>query len=455
MKMRHKMGLAIVMALALIASACGGGSSGSPSAADVASPTTSATTAANVPATTAPQTTTAPPSTAAPLVRSGGIEGCAAGNGAPAAGEPVLVGAILSTTGPENFGESAVGAAALFDCVNANGGINGRPISYITIDDEWTASLAAQGARSLIDQGVVAMVGGSSFVDCSTNRNYYAEQSFPVIVAQGIEQKCFEAPTMATVNHGPRLGAVAVAEQAVADGATTVTCLGNLIPNVGRWACDGVAAWGAAAGIEVTIDTKSPPLASGVANTISRALGYGNDAVVVIQPASVIEAYLSNAEATSAGVPWYTTAVGYDSAVADSLAGDWAGGLTTVAENGGLSSDSPDAELWQLVMADHATADSNLDIFTQAGFLAAKIFVDTMMELDPETIDRAATADALFSISGYESDMLCAPWYFGVADRHNANHYSRTVRLGAEGWETAGGCQDVHDPALSDILAGE
>jgi len=457
MKMRHGIGIAIVMALALIASACGDGSSGlSPTASEV-TPTTTVGPTTTEPATTAPTTTptTTPPTTAAPLVRSGGVEGCASGSGEPASGEPILVGAILSITGPENFGETADGAAALFDCVNANGGINGRPIDYVTIDDEWTASLAAQGARSLIDQGVVAMVGGSSFVDCTTNLDFYAEQSLPVIVAQGIEQKCFEAPTMATVNHGPRLGAVAAAEQAVADGATTLTCLGNLIPNVGRWACDGVAAWGKAAGIEVIVDTTSPPLASGVSDTISRTLGYGSDAVVVIQPASVIEAYLANTEAISADVPWYTTAVGYDSAVADSLAGDWAGHLTAVAENGGLASDGPDAELWQRVMTDHASAGPSLDIFTQAGFLAAKIFVDTMMELDPVIIDRAATAEALFSISGYESDMLCSPWYFGVADRHNANHFSRTVRLGADGWEAAGDCQDVHDPALGDILADE
>ena len=72
---------------------------------------------------------------------------CGLNNGKAATGQPIEIGAIVGKTGPADFSGSAQAAAAYFACVNANGGINGRPIHYSIEDDQWNPETAAQARR--------------------------------------------------------------------------------------------------------------------------------------------------------------------------------------------------------------------------------------------------------------------------------------------------------------------
>ncbi len=95
---------------------------------------------------------------------------CGANTGAAATGAPILVGGIHGNAAPGDFSASTQAAAAYFACVNANGGINGRPVEYLVENDQWNPELAAQAASKLItDKGVVAMVGNGSFVEMAVN----------------------------------------------------------------------------------------------------------------------------------------------------------------------------------------------------------------------------------------------------------------------------------------------
>jgi ABC-type branched-subunit amino acid transport system substrate-binding protein len=63
---------------------------------------------------------------------------------------------------------------AYVDCVNANGGINGRPANYLVRDDQWNPETASQVAAQLVvDKKVVAMAGNSSFVEWAANASFY------------------------------------------------------------------------------------------------------------------------------------------------------------------------------------------------------------------------------------------------------------------------------------------
>ena len=75
---------------------------------------------------------------------------CGLENGKKATGTPILVGSIVGQTGPDDFSAGAKSAKAYFDCVNANGGINGRPIEFLIEDDQWKPEVAAQVAGKLI-----------------------------------------------------------------------------------------------------------------------------------------------------------------------------------------------------------------------------------------------------------------------------------------------------------------
>ena len=109
-------------------------------------------------------------------------EKCGLSNGKKASGEPIQIGAIVGKTGPEDFSSSARAADAYFKCVNANGGINGRPIAYTVQDDTWNPEVAAQAASKLVkDTKVVGMVGSSSFVECGANNKLYEAEGVAVI----------------------------------------------------------------------------------------------------------------------------------------------------------------------------------------------------------------------------------------------------------------------------------
>jgi branched-chain amino acid transport system substrate-binding protein len=101
-------------------------------------------------------------------------EQCGLSNGVTATGEAIQIGSIVGKTGPEDFSSSARAANAYFSCVNANGGINGRPIAYTIQDDTWNPEVASQAASKLVkDVQVVGMVGSSSFVECGANAKLY------------------------------------------------------------------------------------------------------------------------------------------------------------------------------------------------------------------------------------------------------------------------------------------
>jgi branched-chain amino acid transport system substrate-binding protein len=187
------------VAALLVAAACGddsGGSSTTAAPGTTAAGTTAggATTAGGSTATTAAGTSAAG-TTAAPASSSGG----------PATGTPIKLGAVASFSGVDIFPESPNMAKAYFDRVNKNGGINGHPIEYSTEDDGDTPEQAAVAAKRLVEEkGVVALVGGGSIVDCTTNAKYYGEQG--ILSLAGVEACGPDASNVASLNTGPFLG---------------------------------------------------------------------------------------------------------------------------------------------------------------------------------------------------------------------------------------------------------
>jgi branched-chain amino acid transport system substrate-binding protein len=88
-------------------------------------------------------------------------------------GEPVVIGAVTSLTGP--FAPWGVqiqdGMQLAVDEINADGGVDGRPLELEVLDDQSNADEGTTAMERLVDQGVVA-VGGvvSSDVGLATSR---------------------------------------------------------------------------------------------------------------------------------------------------------------------------------------------------------------------------------------------------------------------------------------------
>src|SRR5271163_780357 len=123
------------------------------------------------------------------------------------AAEPIRIGAVSTITGPFTFPESTAAAKAVFDRVNAAGGINGRQIEFIVEDDKGDPGVAAQAAHRLVDdKNVVANVASASLPECSANGEFYKSKQLLSIQGTGVDPACFTSSNISPVNTGPYLG---------------------------------------------------------------------------------------------------------------------------------------------------------------------------------------------------------------------------------------------------------
>ena len=84
-----------------------------------------------------------------------------AGSTAAASGDTIKVGVMGPMTGDVSvYGLAVINGANLYlDQVNANGGINGKMIESITMDEQGDATQAVQCFTKMVDEGIVGLVG--------------------------------------------------------------------------------------------------------------------------------------------------------------------------------------------------------------------------------------------------------------------------------------------------------
>ncbi|NRQ31136.1 ABC transporter substrate-binding protein [Nonomuraea sp. NN258] len=381
----------------------------------------------------------------------------ACGTGQPATGTPITVGAIVTASGGIDFSSSTKAARAYFDCVNAGGGIGGRPIKYLVEDDGLNPQKASELATKLAgNKDVVALVGGSSFVACGVSGPIWERNDLYDVLAVGVPRACFESPRIAPVNAGPRVSAVAAAQYAVeVVGAKKVAQISNRVPNVGDWTQDGVRAYLKTKGLTSAGDVLHDPGIKDATAVLLEAMRNQPDAIILQDPAPDDAAILKAAQAQGLKdkVTFVCLTPCYDTTFPGQVGSYW-DGFVSNSEFTLLDAETPDNKLWRQVMDAYADDKAPRDSFSQGGFLAAKIFVDTLAKAGG-TLDRAAVGKALAGIKNFRSDMLCTPWYFGETQRHNANHTTRYVTMKGDGWVKAKDCTPTQDPELQPIFDAE
>jgi branched-chain amino acid transport system substrate-binding protein len=384
---------------------------------------------------------------------------CGLNNGKAASGEPIALGAVVGKTGPDDFSASALAAQAYFKCVNANGGINGRPVELTIVDDQWNPEVAAQAAAKLVkDRKVLAMVGSSSFVECGVNAKMYAQENVMVIAGVGVPRECFFAKNYVPVNTGPRISATVVAMHAAqAYKAKKMVCVIPNIPSLGNWACDGAKDWGKANGVDVdviTIDPGSPDATS----TMLQAAAKKPDAIILNVPKGIMVPMLAAAEQQGLAkkIRFVSSTPAYNFDVPKAIGPAWNGNFDIHLEFMPVESAGADNLNWKATMDAFGSKSDPRDSFAQAGYLAARIATEALLKMDPKKIDRAGVSAALRGVKGFKSDILCQPFYVGDGARHNANSSGPIAQVSGSGFkQLSTGCLKAADPELADLREQE
>ncbi|MEO8058524.1 MAG: ABC transporter substrate-binding protein [Burkholderiales bacterium] len=384
---------------------------------------------------------------------------CGLNTGKPATGEAIPIGAVVGKTGPDDFSASAQAAAAYFKCVNANGGINGRPVEYIVADDQWNPETAAQVASKLVkDRKVVALAGNTSFVECGANAKMYADEGVMVIAGTGVPRECFFGKNYVPINMGPRISAtVAAMYAATTYKSKRMVCIIPNIPSLGNWGCEGAKEWGKANGVEVETLTIDPGSADPT-STMLQAASKKPDTIIMNVPKGILVPMLAAAEQQGLGkkIHFVSSAPAYNADVPKAIGPYWNKNFAVNLEFNPLSAAGADNKNWQAVLDQYGAKTDPRDTFSQAGYLAARLVTETLLKMDPKKLDRANVTDALRKVSDFRSDILCKPFYVGQGNRHNANNSGPMAIVEGNGFALVpGGCVTANDPELADVRADE
>src|SRR6516164_574712 len=140
---------------------------------------------------------------------------CGTKPGVAAAGTPINLGSIVTDQTGTSFADIANMAQAYFNCVNANGGINGHPIKYFIQKEQTNPSQIASLAKQLVtSDNVVGIVGNTSIIECTVDHSYWEKLGF-FIIDSGIAPECYATSNSAAVNMGPRYSSDGAVQYAI------------------------------------------------------------------------------------------------------------------------------------------------------------------------------------------------------------------------------------------------
>jgi ABC-type branched-subunit amino acid transport system substrate-binding protein len=143
-----------------------------------------------------------------------------AGAAAAASGEPILLGAVGTRSGivGSALAKSWRGLSVWERWVNANGGIAGRPVKVIAVDDAADPGKHASAVRRLIlEDRVVAFVGDFAPLTFSAGVPFLEQYSVPSLGGDSAEAGWFSSPMAFPINGQTFSRAISIAHWGIAN----------------------------------------------------------------------------------------------------------------------------------------------------------------------------------------------------------------------------------------------
>lgn len=340
---------------------------------------------------------------------------------------PIQIGAVSTVTGVVDFSDAPKATAAVFEQLNEAGGINGCKVEYTIADDKGDPQVAAQAARDLIDnKGVVALGGGASLLDCAVNAGTYSRNDVLAVQGVGVDPLCFNAPSVSPVNVGPYTLTTVMLDYAAKNLGTEKACAFFLILGGTQEAyANAVAAWEKMSGKKITLVDMTLPPQGDLTPYVIKARDAGCDAVLTNQVEPGVVQWVKTAEAQKiSGINWLFLAPGYTEGVAKALA-DSKQPIYIGTEWEPYTESSEANADWIKTMDKAGLAKT---AFSQGGYLAAKVLIDTISGIDGEVTREAVTA-ALKEGKELKYPIAGSAYTFGDAPTHASMQASKIMQL--------------------------
>ena len=434
--------LAVAALLALAGCGSSSGSSSSSSASGGAS-SSSATTAA---------------SASSGSGSSGGsvaLSSCGTKPGVAATGSPINVGTIDTKQPGTDFTDGPNMITAYFDCVNANGGVNGHPLKLFVELDQSQPSQVASDAKQLINTDhVIAIVGVFDLLECTIDQAYWKQLGIYEMDA-GIAPECWSTPNSAAVNMGPRYSSDGAVQYAISQHVSKIVFDQSNVPGTG-YIAGGPSALASAAHIPIKTETDNVPIsdASSVALRLVDDAGPNGAVVLNFTPP---EALVILQAAQKLGLEdrvkeWGCSTPCNTDFLAKALGPKWNHKLFVNAElTPPDGNNSPEFQLYREILSKYGSnVAGGIGSFSQMGFVLAKFFVQAAETVKGPYTMKSVNA-AIKGIKDYKSAMLCTPWTYGDYPLHIPNNTDYTTTVENNQMRTAQGCTQISasDPQIA------
>ncbi len=286
--------------------------------------------------------------------------------------------------------------------------------------------VASLGKKLIEDDGVVAIVGSFSIIECAVNHKYYESKGFYEMDA-GIAPECYGTSNSAAVNMGPRYSSDGATQALIKQGVKKIVFDQSNVPGTGYIEA-GPKAVTEAAGLPFESLKDNVPIqdANSIALKLVQAAGEGGGVVLNFTPPEALKILqAAQSQGLQDRVKWGCSTPCNTDFLAEALGSEWENKLFVNAELNVVDHDGPDTALYNKVIQEY-NKDIPLGSFSQMGFLLAKISTDALLTIKGDVTPESANA-AIVATKNYETDILCKPWYYGEAPLHIPNNTDWTT----------------------------
>ena len=401
--------------------------------------------------TSAPATSQSAPSTGQAVDTSS----CGTKPGVQATGTPIALGAIATNQPGTSFTDIPNMAKAYFDCVNANGGINGHPIKYYIATEQTNPAQIAADARQLVQTDhVVGIVGNTSIIECSVDSSYWAKLGF-FIIDSGIAPECYSTPNSAAVNMGPRYSSDGAVQYALSQHVSKVVFDQANVPGTGYIAA-GPNALAKAANTPIVDLTENVPITDANSVAIKEVDDAGPGGAVVLnftppQALVILEAAQKLGLENRVKLWGCSTPCNTDF-LAQSLGSKWNSKLFVNAElTPPDGTNTATMNLYQAILKQYGSSvQGGVGSFSQMGFTEAEIAVHALESITGPYTANSVNA-AFKAVKDFNTGMLCQLWTYGDYPLHIPNNTDYTVTPKNGQMTIAQGCTAISsvDPQIA------
>lgn len=381
--------------------------------------------------------TSSGPVAAAPRPAAPGVAAAGRPAAAPAgvANGVITVGGIFDETGPLDTTTHRDTVRAYFNAVNAAGGVNGYKLQLIDCDSAFDPTRAHQCSDRLMNQGILAMVGSLSVSGEQAEVPYITSKGVPVIGGLGLPAE-FQSPlsypvSMNILTEGSNAMASHARELGIQHPAILV--INSQASAPGEQALiDALHRNGIQEKSADLVDATKPDYTD---LAVKLRLEGADSVVGVLDPFSYARMFQAF---DRQGYHPRILCPGLDKPAAEKQYGPAVYGaesLTWYLE--------PDEHLTSPAMSEYLNTVQHyfpnqvagLDVYTEGGWIAAKLFVEALRRIGPQPVTPLSLVTALNGIRNFDTG-LTVPLSYSAGASHDPNHCVQWIRNQQGTWHT-------------------